>query len=169
MSLGVGTKVNRNNTVSEMYSWYYTKSHTPNHEACMKSRQKESWRKQKSQVSLSKKSCSIFSWVLTFPLVLALHSWVQSWKPKENTELSISYFGQSTFLLRPHELAGAAWLIPRQAISFQISSWNFTALFPETTPSGNDLILHRIRCITSDISTISLWPLPCKKVIINNP
>lgn len=98
----------------------------------------------------------------------ALCSCVQSQEPKENDELSVSYFGQRTFLLRPYQLTGAVWLIPRQAISLpQATFWNFNAAFPETSPSGNDLVLYRSRCITAGISTISQSLLPLKEVSIN--
>lgn len=103
-----------------------------------------------------------------FTPALALRSWVQSREPKENDDPSVTYFGQRTFLLRPYQLTGAVWLIPRQAISLpQASSWNFNAAFPETTPSGNDLVLYRSRCITAGISTISQSLLPLKEASIN--
>jgi len=101
-----------------------------------------------------------------FTPALALPSRVQSWEPKENDDLSVSYFGQRTFLLRPYHLTGAAWLIPRQAISLpQASFWNFDAAFPETTPSGNNLVPHRSTCIAAGISTVSQLLLPLKKPV----
>lgn len=103
-----------------------------------------------------------------FTPALALHSWVESQKPKENDDPSVSYCGQRALLLRPYHLTGAAWLVPRQAVLLpQASFWNFNAAFSETTPSGTDFVLCRRRHITAGISTFSQSLLPLKEASIN--
>lgn len=103
-----------------------------------------------------------------FTPVLALHSWVQSWKPKENVELSNSYFGQRTFLLRPYELAGAAWLIPRQAIPFH-RHLSGTSLLSSQKP----FLLGTFLYFTEVDASLLIFPQflydDCKKATINNP
>lgn len=167
--------MNINNTISEVYTWHYANSHKTKTLSlvCKLGKGKADRNRNLLRFPLLKAAVSSFcgfclSQLCLFTPALALHSWVQCREPKENDDPSVSYFGQRTFLLRPYQLIGAAWLIPRHAISLpRASFWNFNAAFPETTLSGNDLVLYRSRCITAGISTISQSLLPLKEASTN--